>query len=61
MIIDVNVMLIYVNNIDKKCFKKILIYVNFMIIYINLKKYFLINVNFMLISQTDGQTKISKV
>ena len=33
MIIYVNVMLIYVNNIDG--FKKKLIYVNFMLIYVN--------------------------
>jgi len=46
MIIYVNIMLIYVNNIYRTIYlKKILIYVNFMLIYVNITE-----------RQTDGQT-----
>jgi len=50
MIIYVNVMLTYVNNIDEKYFLKNLIYVNFMTIYANITY-----------RQTYGQTNISKL
>jgi len=53
-------MLIYVNNIENY-FSKILIYVNVMLIYVNTIEIVLILWILMSLSQTDGQTNISKV